>query len=478
MPASFGQFRLVVPITFLTFTLLVNGSALAKPPTLCVNPGGTSGCFSKIQDAIDATPKSGSVINVALGAYFDNLTIPKTKVTINADPDTAIFGNTTDPILTVAAGAKVTITNLQFQDTFTASSCIESRGTLTMNNIEVFLCLGMRGAAIHQIGGKLTITNSAINGNQAAENGGCLAMEGGKLNLQDVDFTNCIAGGDGGAIWLSNTKANITRDNGDTDPKVQIKSNQASGSGGGIFTSGGKLALNAVILADNSAPSGDGGGIESTGATLTVANSEIENNTAFDDGGGILAVAPGKLSVINSSIVGNNSNQGDGGGIAAETTFNLVNDTLFGNRSNQNGGGILALGNGKISSLTIDGNHSVQANGGGIDVAGGSVKITNTIIALNSAPMEFAQDCGGSFLSQGFNLIFDTTFCSISKQTDSDITGQDPNLGAPEHFDVKVVQEPNMGSLVLGAGGHCQKTDEVFHTRPKKACDIGAFESP
>jgi hypothetical protein len=84
----------------------------------------------------------------------------------------------------------VIINNLQFQDAFTASSCIESRGSLTMQNIAIFLCSGKRGAAIHQIGGKLTITNSAITGNQPSENGGCLAMEGGKLSLQDVDFTH------------------------------------------------------------------------------------------------------------------------------------------------------------------------------------------------------------------------------------------------------------------------------------------------
>ena len=477
VPACICRRLLVIPIALFTFLLLIDGSALAKPATLCVNPGGTDGCFSKIQDAVDATGKSGSVVSVALGSYFENLVIPKIKLTINADPDTAIFGNTNDPIMTIAAGAKVSINNLQFQDTFTASSCIQSRGSLTMQNISVFLCSGNRGAAIHQIGGKLTIIGSTFNGNQASENGGCLAMEGGKLSLQDVDFTSCIAGGDGGAIWLSNAKANITRDNHDTDPSVQIQSNQSFGSGGAIFTSGGKVAINAVILSDNVASTGKGGGIEST-SPFTITDSLIENNTSLGDGGGILAQAPGKLSVINSSIVGNNSNEGAGAGIAAETTFNLLNDTLFGNRSSQNGGGILAQANGNISSLTIDGNHSVQSSGGGIDIASGSVKITNTIIALNSAPMEFAQDCGGSFVSQGFNLIFDTTGCTVSGKTDSNIIGQDPSLGAPEHFDVLLVQEPNQGSPVLGAGGSCPKIDEVRHTRPKSRCDIGAFESP
>jgi predicted outer membrane repeat protein len=478
VPACIRRSITITSIASLAFTLLAAASASAKPANFCVNPGGTGGCFSSIQDAVDATGKSGSLINVAFGAYFDNVTVPKIKLTINADPDTAIFGNTTDPILTVAAGAKVTINNLQFQDTFTSSSCIESRGSLKMQNIEVFLCSGMRGAAIHQIGGKLTIINSGISGNEATENGGCLAMEGGKLNLQNTDFTNCIAGGDGGALWLSNTKANIVGIAGEAhEPTLNIMSNQASGSGGGIFATGGKLTIEAMILSDNVATAGNGGGIEST-APLTITNSVIENNTSLDDGGGILAQAPGKLSVINSSIIGNNSDEGDGGGIAAETTFNLLNDTLFGNRSAQNGGAILAQANGKIGSLTIDGNHSVQSNGGGIDIASGSVKITNTIMALNTAPMEFAQDCGGSFVSQGFNLIFDTTGCTVSGQTASNITGQDPSLGAPEHFDVKIVQEPNQGSPVLGAGGHCLKMDEVLHPRSKNRCDIGAFESP
>jgi len=232
-----------------------------------------------------------------------------------------------------------------------------------------------------------------------------------------------------------------------------------------------------MILSDNVATFGNGGGIESTAAPLTVTNSVIENNTSLDDGGGILAQAPGKLSVINSSIIGNNSDEGDGGGIAAETTFNLVNDTLFGNRSAQNGGAILAQANGKIGSLTIDGNLSVHSNGGGISISSGSVKIANTIIGLNTAPGT-GPDCDGSFASQGFNLISDTSGCTISGQTASNITGQDPNLGAPEPFDIKIVQEPNPGSPVLGAGGHCLKTDERLHSRPKNRCDIGAFESP
>lgn len=457
--------------------LLVATTAFAKPATLCVNSAGSSGCFSKIQDAINATGKSGSIINVAQDGYVENVTIPKIKVTINADMGTSIVGATSDPIFTIAAGANVTIKNLQIGDTF-APECIESHGKLTMQNVDVFLCTeGQRGAGIHQVGGQLTIADSAVEANTASENGGCLAMEGGQLNLTDVDFTNCTAGGDGGALWLSNTNASINEVGDEAhQPGSEIAHNTTAGSGGGIFASGGKITIEAANVTNNTADSGEGGAIQST-SSLTIVDSEFDDNSSQGSGGAVSTLAPGKLTVSNSSFIGNRSSADDGGAIGAASGFNLLDDTIFGNQAETNGGGISAHASGTISSLTIDGNTAVE-NGGGIDVVTGTVKITNTIIALNSAPMEFAQDCGGSFLSQDFNLIFDTAFCTISGKTDTNIVGQDPNLGAPEHFDVKLVQEPNQGSPVLGAGGNCPKMDEVLHERPKRRCDIGAFESP
>ena len=42
--------------------------------TLCVNPGGTGGCFSTIQAAVDAAGKN-DVINIAAGTYTENVTM-------------------------------------------------------------------------------------------------------------------------------------------------------------------------------------------------------------------------------------------------------------------------------------------------------------------------------------------------------------------------------------------------------------------
>lgn len=172
----------------------------------------------------------------------------------------------------------------------------------------------------------------------------------------------------------------------------------------------------------------------------------------------------------------NNTTLSDGGGIAAETSFSLLNVLLFGNIAEENGGGVFALGSGKISSLTIDDNVAV-GSGGGIDIASGAVKITNTIVALNGAASS-GHDCAGGFSSQGFNLIFDTSGCSISGQTLTNIVGLDPKLDSPEHFDQVLIQRSLAGSPVLGAGGHCPATDELLNPHPHTGCAIGAIESP
>ncbi len=457
--------------------IIVPGYALAAPqPTiLCVNPGGTGGCFSRVQDAIDATGKSGATINVDDGTYFENLTIPKLKLILQGTGQNAnLIDNFSIPNVAIAAGAQVTINNLSIAEGFNNSGagCIESAAkSLLLNNVSIFLCQGTRGGMIHQVGGSLTIVNSGISGGSASGDGGCIAMEGGKLSLQNVDLSFCEADGDGGAIWLSNTNASIVKT---SQHLPEIHDSHASGSGGGIFAAGGKLAISGIAFRSNRALNGNGGAIQSS-APLTVTGSDFENNTSFGDGGAILAMPPGKLTISNSGVA-DNSSFSDGGGIAAETAFSLLNVLVFDNLAQERGGGVFAQGNGKISSLTIDVNEAF-GDGGGIDVASGAVKITNTIVAFNLA-LSSGQDCAGGLSSQGFNLIFDTSGCAISGQTATNIVGLDPKLDAPGHFDQVLIQRPLAGSPVLGAGGHCPATDELLNPRPRTGCAIGAIETP
>jgi hypothetical protein len=53
-----------------------SGSPAAKSTTLCVNPGGTGGCYPTIQQAVTAAA-ANDVINVAAGTYTEEVTIGK-----------------------------------------------------------------------------------------------------------------------------------------------------------------------------------------------------------------------------------------------------------------------------------------------------------------------------------------------------------------------------------------------------------------
>src|SRR5580704_11482935 len=52
------------------------GSPAARATTLCVNPGGTGGCYATIQLAVNAAA-ANDVINVAAGTYTEDVTIGK-----------------------------------------------------------------------------------------------------------------------------------------------------------------------------------------------------------------------------------------------------------------------------------------------------------------------------------------------------------------------------------------------------------------
>jgi nitrous oxidase accessory protein NosD len=71
-------------------TTLVGTSQSAAAATLCVNPGGTGGCFSKITDAV-AAAKQHDVIRVAAGTYAEDVVIGKPLSLVGANPNTTII---------------------------------------------------------------------------------------------------------------------------------------------------------------------------------------------------------------------------------------------------------------------------------------------------------------------------------------------------------------------------------------------------
>src|SRR5207342_1877603 len=99
------------------------------------------------------------------------------------------------------------------------------------------------------------------------------------------------------------------------------------------------------------------------------------------------------------------------------------------------GGGIFDHINGGIITLansTIVNNHATQT--GGIFWSTNAsntppLNLGDTIVANNTSSDTFP-DLRGSFVSQGYNLISNTTGAGITGDTATNITGVDPLLGA------------------------------------------------
>jgi len=160
--------------------------------------------------------------------------------------------------------------------------------------------------------------------------------------------------------------------------------------------------------------------------TLVVENSTVSGNTANDTGGGILNGYAGTVTVENSTVSGNTSDWW-GGGILNYGTVTVENSTVSGNTTNDTGGGIHNEGTLMVENSTVSDNTANDTGGGIWD--DGDTDVKSTIIANNAAPA--GPDCYGWLDSYGYNLIEDTSDCTINEATNpgTNITGQDPNLG-------------------------------------------------
>jgi uncharacterized repeat protein (TIGR01451 family) len=159
------------------------------------------------------------------------------------------------------------------------------------------------GGGIRNIGGILTLNNSAVSGNTAG------GVSGGGIANQD-----------NGALTLNNST---------------VSNNTAPEAGGGIANYA-TLILNDSTVSNNTATD-DGGGISNRIGTATLNNSTVSGNTARNSGGifNKLYVGGGTVTLNNSTVSGNTATGfavGGGGGIRNEDgTVTLQNSILAGN---------------------------------------------------------------------------------------------------------------------------------------------------
>ena len=192
------------------------------------------------------------------------------------------------------------------------------------------------------------------------------------------------------------------------------------------FLDGVTNTLEGLTIRHGKMMSFEGGGIKCQGADLTLNHCAVTDNETDTHGGGIHNHFAGRLTMNYCTVSGNTADLG-GGGIRNDDSMVTMNHcTVSGNTAHDDGGGIFNYDTVTMNHCTISGNFA-DDEGGGIRNNGGTVLIGDTILAGNAAG-SLGPDCSGTLTSQGYNLIEDTSDCTISGDITGNITGQDPAL--------------------------------------------------
>jgi predicted outer membrane repeat protein len=374
-------------------TLYVNGATGndswdGTSPTFI---SGTIGPMKTIQIAVNAIT-SGGKIYVAIGTYYEHITIPKSLSLIGANRDNTIIDGTNNGRvinLFVYNGITVMISNFIIRNGAISGTGIDSGGAIVngYNNILTINNVTITGNNATQYGGAIandgivTITNSTLSGNNVAINSGGAIYNTGTLTITNSTITANNAIYDGGAIYNNLGTVNISNST--------LNGNNAEG-GGAIYNQNGILTINNSTLNGNNVTN-PGGAIYTRSGTATITNSTINGNNATS--GGAIFIYSGTATITNSTL---NANHALGGGaIENSGTLTIINSTINGNNATNYGGAIQNY-NGQltITQSTLNGNNATQY--GGALYSSGTLTITQSTLNGNNAT-----NYGGAIYNMG-----------------------------------------------------------------------------
>ena len=221
-----------------------------------------------------------------------------------------------------------------------------------------------------------------------------------------------------------------------------------------------------------------GGGIENSGPATTIVDDNVYRNhgTGISNAGKNVTIAADSISRNGTGI----SNQGE--------SLVLRNSSVFQNAS---GGGIVNSGVGAVlvgDTIGWNTQDALQASGGGIDSAGGSISVGSTIVSANASGQFGDNNCVGPIVDAGYNLESPSEMsdCGFSN-ADHDVLSNASALGSP----LSGWYGGPTPSVPIGAGSpaegaipasspFCGGTDQRGTPRLQpgtSACDIGSFQS-
>ncbi len=243
--------------------LIQNANAVAGTPTLLV-PANT---YTLAIAGTDEDDTRTGDLDVTDAVTLVGAGAPTTTINGNAiDRVFHLFANTTFTGVTVQGGNLGT--GVEGGGIF-----IDNAAVVNLTAVAVKNNTGKHGGGIYNKDGTLTVTESTLSENSAANgNGGGLFHDAGTtVILTNVTFSGNSATGDGGGIM---TKDPVTLTN------VTLANNSAN-QGGGIRREGGTATFKNTIVANNTAPSSPNceGTIISAGYNLDSGNSCLFTGT-------------------------------------------------------------------------------------------------------------------------------------------------------------------------------------------------------
>ena len=208
------------------------------------------------------------------------------------------------------------------------------------------------------------------------------------LNGDQITFASGLSGS---TITLSST---LTIDHNITITGLGAANLAVSGNHAvGVFVVNSGVTASISNLKIENAEGNSGGGIDNLG-TLTLSNDTITGNTSATSGGGVFNT--GTLTVSDSTFANNTAAYG--GGLGNSGLATVTGSTFTGNSASSTGGGGILNYNGTLTLSNSTLANNTAATGGGINNYTGSVTLSDDTIADNT---DFAYGGGGVYNGPG-----------------------------------------------------------------------------
>lgn len=489
--------------TFVVTTNADSGPGSLRQAVADANVGGGTILFSNVTGTITLT--SGQLV------FTNHLTV--------LGPGLAVSGGLVGRVFKINSGSTSSISGLTIQQGWTGSD-------------------GTPGGAGILVVGHLALSNCVVTGNTwITPFGGGFGGGGGLCNQGFLTLENCfvfynvarplsgrVSGWGGGIFNLGVMYVSASRISGNSTlapGNLATTQPEPPPHGGGIYNSGTLFLARSTISgnstgAGNDADAGGGNGGSGGGlynnSSVTIVDCTINNNQSGRGGYGGGGCCSGQAPP--------GGNGGNGGGIYSAGTIYLTNTTIYENTTGGGGGGgnnfstpprmtgnggnggdgagLYFTGTGVLVSCTltkgitgaagptgqgsVPGNVGAPGRGGGIWNQSGTLQLRNTIIASNAAFGD-GTDVGGSFASQGHNLIAvtngSTGFVATNDLVGSPTAPLDALLAPLANNGGPTLTHALLpGSPALDAGDDSLTgTDQRgFPRRSGARVDIGAFE--